>query len=81
MRTTLSRGLDEHCEMTGNVVADKVSRRELYERYHMMSEVKVSSKKFVEMCRYNGIQEKKVKGVHYYVGIKLREEEGISFFG
>ena len=49
--------------MTGNTVADKVSRKELNERYHLMSEVKVSSKKFVEMCRYNGIQEKKVKGV------------------
>lgn len=66
--------LDEHCELTG-VGTDKVSRRELYEQYHAVSEVKVSSKKFVEMCRYNGIQERKSNGVMCCIGIKMRAEE------
>lgn len=43
-----------------------------------MSEVKVSTKKFAEMCRYNGLFEKMSNGIRYYAGIRLRVEEPVE---
>lgn len=55
-----------------------MSRREFHEQYYLMSEVKVSTKKFAEMCRYNGLFEKMSNGIRYYAGIRLRVEEPVE---
>ena len=64
--------LQTHCIRTDSS-SDKVSRSVLYDMYCKMGGSIVSCKLFVKFCRENGIVEKRVKGVYYYAGIKLRE--------